>query len=144
MTYPLSACCFIRNTFTGGFMLPESMCQFLHLVDEMIIMDLGSTDGTIDFLQTVSGHNPKIKVILEGSFPYGDAGVFAHLANVLIDYCQNPNVLYWQSDEIWHENLLTQMEAKFEQGQFDLAFWRIQFANNFQYVKWFPHLVHRV
>ena len=106
MTYPLSATCFIRNTFDGGFMLPESLAQFLHLTSEVVIMDLGSTDGTIDFLQTVSAHNPKIKVILEGSFPYGDAGVFAHLANVLIDYCAYPNVLYWQTDRDWEMSLL--------------------------------------
>jgi len=140
----LSACCFIRNTFTGGFCLPESMAQFMPFVDEMVIMDLGSTDGTVEFLQDIANHNPKVKLILEHSFPYQDAGVFAHLANDLVDFCHNPHVIYWQSDEIWHENVLRLMQRKFEAGKFDLSFWRIQYANNFQYVKWFPHLVHRV
>lgn len=125
-------------------MLPESMAQFLPFCDEMVIMDLGSDDGTIQFLADVASYNSKVKVILEGSFPYNDAGVFAHLANVLIDFCANDNVIYWQADEIWHEDLLKLMEQRFEAGQFDLSFWRIQYANNFQYVKWFPHLIHAV
>lgn len=144
MIYPLSACCFIRNTFTGAFMLPETIAQFLPFVNEMIIMDLGSNDGTIDFLKEVSRHNPKIKIILEGSFPFTDAGVFATVANDLIDRCTYDHVLYWQADEIWHEDLLRLMDQRLEQGDYDLSFWRIQYANNFQYVKWFPHLVHRI
>ena len=144
MSYPVSACCFIRNTFKGAFMLPETMAQFLPLVDEMIIMDLGSDDGTIEFLYEVSSSNPKVKVILEQEFPFTDANVFATLANDLIGWCKYDNVLYWQADEIWHEDLLKLMAQRFERGEFDLSFWRIQYANNFQYVKWFPQLVHRV
>jgi glycosyltransferase involved in cell wall biosynthesis len=144
MRYPISACCFIRNTFTGGFCLPESMAQFMPFVDEMVIMDLGSTDGTVEFLQDIADHNPKVKLILEHNFPFTDANVFAHLANDLVDFCHNPHIIYWQSDEIWHHDLLRLMAKKFEAGKFDLSFWRIQYANNFQYVKWFPHLVHRV
>lgn len=144
MSYPLSACCFIRDTFSGGFCLPESLLQFMPFCDEIVVLDLGSTDGTIEFLREVANHNPKLKVILEGSFPYDDAGVFATLANTLVDFCKNPHVIYWQSDEIWHEDLLELMSQRFERGEFDLSFWRIQYANNFQYIKWFPHLVHRV
>lgn len=144
MTYPLSGCVFIRNTFSGAYMLPESLAQMLPFVDELVVMDLGSDDGTLEFLSDIVRYNKKIKVISEGSFPYQDAGVFATLANDLIDFCKNQNVIYWQSDEIWHENLLKLMLQKFDEGQFDLSFWRIQYKQNFQYVKWFPHLVHRV
>lgn len=142
--YNLSACAWIRNSFSGAYCLPETMCQFMHLADEMLIMDLGSTDGTLGFLIEVAKNNPKVKVISEAGFPRQDAGVFADLANELIDKCQNENVLYWQADEFWHEDLLALMEERFKLGQFDLSFWRIQFANNFQYPKWYPHLVHRV
>jgi hypothetical protein len=36
------------------------------------------------------------------------------------------------------------MEQRFHLGDFDLSFWRIQFRDNFQSIKWFPHVVHRV
>lgn len=143
MSYPVSACCFIRNTFKGAFMLPETMAQFLPLVKQMIIVDLGSDDGTREFLDEVSDY-PKIEVVYRDEFPFTDANVFATLANELIGMCRWPHVIYWQADEVWHEDLLKLMTQRFEAGQFDLSFWRIQYANNFQYVKWFPQLVHRV
>lgn len=119
------------------------MASLLPFVSELVIMDLGSTDGTLETLyQTLE--NPKIKIIREPEFPFTDAGVFADLANTLVDWCAYPQVLYFQADEIWHEQLLLLMEQKFQQRQYDLSFWRIQYRDNFQRVKWFPHLVHRV
>lgn len=143
MSYPVSACCFIRNN-SVGFCLYESLAGLMNLASEIVIMDLGSTDGTIDTLVDIANHNPKVKVILEAGFPETDAGVFATLANELIDWCKYDNVIYWQADEIWHEDLLRLMAQRFERGEFDLSFWRIQYANNFQYPKWYPHLVHHV
>ena len=142
MSYPVSACCFIRNN-SVGFCLYESMASLLPLCREMVIMDLGSDDGTLETLADIANHNPKVKLV-SGSFYNIDANVFATLANDLIAMCKYDNVLYWQADEIWHEDLLKLMEQRFERGEFDLSFWRIQYANNFQYVKWFPQLVHRV
>lgn len=143
MNYNLSACCFIRNTFKGAFCLWESMASFLPFVSEMLIMDLGSDDGTLEVLQDIASHNSKVRLV-SGSFYKIDANVFATLANDMIAMCTYDNVLYWQADEIWHEDLLKLMKQRFEAGQFDLSFWRIQYANNFQYVKWFPHLIHAV
>jgi len=143
MTYPVSACCFIRNN-SVGFCLWESLASLMPLCQEVIVMDLGSDDGTLEILKDISQSNPKIKVISMGSFPFTDAGVFATLANDLVALCHCENILYWQADEIWHEDLLKLMAQRFDRGEFDLSFWRIQYANNFQYVKWFPQLVHRV
>lgn len=143
MSYQLSACVFIRDTFTGAFCLFESMASVLHLVDEIIVMDLGSTDGTYETLAEIAGANPKVKLV-RGQWPEIDAGAFATLANDLVGLCANQRVLYLQADEIWHEHLLGLMEQRFEAGLVDLAFWRIQYRDNFQKVKWFPHLVHRV
>lgn len=106
-------------------------------------MDLGSDDGTLETLTDIARHNPKVKLV-SGSFTFTDANVFATLANDLIAMCRYNNVIYWQADEIWHEDLLRLMAQRFELGQFDLSFWRIQYRDNFQRVKWFPHLVHRV
>lgn len=144
MTYPISACVFIRNTFDGAFCIFESMASILPFVSEFIVMDLGSDDGTLEKLQEIADYNPKIKLVTRDKFPFNDANVFAVLANELIAMCQYDNVLYYQADEIWHEKLLLQMEKRFNKGEFDLSFWRVQFKANFQSLKWFPHIVHRV
>jgi len=144
MTYPVSACVFIRNNQDGAFCLWESMACLLPFVSEYIIMDCGSTDGTLEILKELEQANSKIKLVIRDKFPHNDASVFADLANELIDMCQYDNVLYHQADEIWHEKLLKQMEQRFERGEFDLSFWRVQFKANFQRLKWYPHIVHRV
>jgi len=144
VSYPVSACVFIRDTFKGAFCLFESMATLLPFVDEFVVMDLGSTDGTLEVLRDIVDANPKFKLIVEPEFPEEDAGVFATLANDLVAFCRNQAVLYYQADEIWHPDLLRLMEAEFQAGHYDLSFWRIQYRDNFQKVKWFPHLVHRV
>lgn len=145
MSYNLSACVFIRNTFEGAFCLFESMAMLMPLVDEFIVMDLGSTDGTLEILQAIESANPKV-IVYQDSFEdwKTDANVFAELANELIYHCRYNNVLYYQADEIWHEDLVTLMRHEFEQNNFDLKFWRVQLRENFQKIKWFPHFVHRV
>jgi hypothetical protein len=36
------------------------------------------------------------------------------------------------------------MKQKFDNNEFDLSFWRIQYQENWQKIKWCPHIVHRV
>lgn len=143
MSYNLSGCVFIRNTFKGAFCLFESMYQLLPLCDEFIVMDLGSDDGTLQVLREIEAANPKIQV-LEGRFHYYDAAVFATLANDLIALCNFPSVLYYQSDEIWHENLIDLTRQALDEGKRDLSFWRYQLKYNFQVIKQYPQVVHRI
>jgi glycosyltransferase involved in cell wall biosynthesis len=119
------------------------MYQLLPLCDEFIVMDLGSTDGTLEVLKEIENCNPKVQIV-QYEFPYQDAGVFATLANELIAMCKYDNVLYYQADEIWHENLVELTRQALDKGKRDLSFWRVQLKYNFQEIKWFPHPVHRV
>lgn len=143
MSYPVSACFFIRNAIMGAFCPFESLASVLPLVEEVLILDLISTDGTWELLQEIAQANPKIE-LHRRPWPKVDAGVFADLANDLIAMCKYPNVWYFQADEVPHENLLRKIKERFDREEFDLAFWRIQYGENFQKVRWFPHLVHRV
>lgn len=141
----ISACVFIKDTIDGAFCLFESLASILSLpqVTEYIILDLGSTDGTYQLLQEIAAANPKIK-LHTGDWPSIDAGAFAKLANDLVAMCSNDIVWYHQADEIWHEDLLPMVYNRLEAGQVDLAFWRIQYRENWQTIKWYPHLIHRI
>lgn len=143
MSYNLSGCVFIKDCFKGAFCLFESMHQLLPLCDEFIVMDLGSTDGTLETLKEIEAHNPKVRVV-NSNFYEQDAAIFAKLANDLIGQCSYDNVLYYQADEIWHETLVSLTRGALDQGYRDLSFWRIQLKYNFQLIKWFPHPVHRI
>lgn len=139
----VSAVTFIKDTFVGAFCLFESMASLLPYVDEMIILDLGSTDGTQDALRAISTVNPKV-MTLTSKFTRIDASAFADAANEAVAHAKFDNVLFWQADEIWHEQLLARMAEYFQAGKYDLSFWRYQLRDNFQRMKWFPHPVHRV
>src|SRR6185503_20776882 len=93
MTYAVSACCFIRNN-SVGFCLYESMASLLPYVSQMLILDLGSDDGTLEILHSIHRSNPKVDIVTLSEFPYEDAGVFATLANQLVEWCHHDNVLY--------------------------------------------------
>ncbi len=143
MSYNLSGCVFVRNTFKGAFCLFESMYQLLPLCDEFIVMDLGSDDGTLGALAQIASSNPKVRLV-HSTFYENDAAIFAKLANDLIGQCSYPDVLYYQADEIWHEDLVGVTRRALNQGERDLSFWRVQLKYNFQRIKWFPHPVHRI
>lgn len=139
----ISAVTFIKDTFIGAFCLFESMASLLPYIDEMVILDLGSTDGTQDALRAISMANPKIRT-LTSQFTREDASAFADAANEAVFHASHDNVLFWQADEIWHEDLLERMAGHFREDYYDLSFWRYQLRDNFQHMKWFPHPVHRV
>lgn len=139
----LSAVTFIKDTFVGAFCLFESMASLLPYVDEMVIVDLGSTDGTELALKAISEANGRIR-LLTSKFTVQDASAFADAANEAVSQAENDTVLFWQADEIWHENLLERMKNWLNEGRNDISFWRYQLRENFQHMKWFPHPVHRI
>lgn len=146
----LSICVFIKDNNEGAFGLWESMAQLMPLADEFFVLDLGSTDGTYEILKDLATKNSKLRVE-QGTFPINpvtgliDAGSFAEIPNAMIPTCKNDLVMCYQADEIYHEDLLKllvkRLETPIEKG---LSFWRYQLRDNFQKIKWFPHIVHRI
>jgi len=141
--HDISAATFIKDNISGAFCLFESMACYLHLVEDMTIIDLGSTDGTLRILQDIAATNPRIRVI-QSHFSKVDAGAFADVANDCVASWQRDSGLFWQADEIPHEDMLTLLDQKLSEGVRDLAFWRYQLKENFQLMKWPPHPVHRL
>ena len=148
----ITACCFIRDTYTGAFCLWESMAQIIPLVDEYIVMDCGSTDGTLEELANLAELNPKIKIVhgnLLRTYADGrpDNRVFADLANELVMMAKNEIVFYHQADEIFHEDLIKILREMLDDsgvGLKEVSFLRYQLKNNFQEMKWYPHVVKRI
>ena len=148
MLAKISACVYIRDSIELPFMLWESMSQLIPLVDEYIVMDLGSTDGTLETLKDLAARNRKIRLEY-GSFNLErKEKTFADLSNQLVGMAKNDLVLQHQADEIFHEDLVKVFAKELEAlsggipSDFKgLSFWRIQLENNFQRVKWYPHLI---
>lgn len=150
----ISVCCFIRDNDSCGFGLWESMASLMPFADEYVILDCGSTDGTLETLRRLQVQNPRLKVH-KSTFYYPDGGtdnkIFAVRANDVIALAENNLVLYHQADEIFHEDLLVRLQMELEKLADGIPadwpgmnFWRYQLQENLQVVKWWPHSVNRL
>lgn len=147
----VSGATFTRDTLTGGWPLFESIASFLPLVDEMLVVDMGSTDGTLEILEDLAKANPRIRVEHGDAFDKnaGDARAFAVAANDCMARADHDRILFFQADEVPHHGLLQTLSDRWnsdlpDREKYDLAFWRLQVCYNFQQILWLPHDVHRV
>jgi hypothetical protein len=134
---------FIRNAFDGGFPIFESMAAIMPIVDSFIIVDMGSTDGTLDVCNDIARANSRISIKHEQWSKTNTADTFADIANRCVELCPTQNVLFYQADEIFHENLIKNVRKEYEKGQYGLSFERIQLSHGMHIVKWLPHMVCR-
>lgn len=141
--HDISAATFIRDTIQGAFCLFESMASWLPLVDDMTIIDVGSTDGTLELLQDIAAANQHIRVV-QSRFSRIDAGAFADIANDCVAQWKHNTGIFWQADEIPHQNLLEMLDDALGEGANDMVLWRYQLKENWQIMKWPPHPVHRL
>jgi len=146
----ISVCVFVKDSIENPFCLWESMAILMPVAAEYIVMDLGSTDGTLETLKELAGKNPRIR-LEHGSFHTMDPSIFATLSNDLVGMAKNDLVLQHQADEIFHEDLVAMFCKEMEAvTNFSLSafpgrnFWRYQLKNNFQVMKWFPQAVNHL
>lgn len=133
---------FIRNAFDGGFPLFESLAMVMTVVDSCIVVDMGSTDGTLQVLEEIARSNPRITIKHE-KWTCTKPQAFADIANQCVAMCPTPHVYFWQADEILHEKLAEKVREFYKQGVYEMSFERIQLSHGGHVVKWLPHQVCR-
>ena len=97
----LSGISYIRNGLTCSYPILEALIQVEPYVDEFIISDGGSTDGTWELLQRMAARWSKIRLVQrEWQLGYGGAA-FREATDHAFSHAQGDWVLYVQADEIW-------------------------------------------
>lgn len=127
----------VYNALDGGYPIVEAIWSVWEYVDNLYVVDMESTDGTRELLESVG-----VKII-DGHWG-SNAGQTLADAHALHTQCDGDIILHFEADEIWSEDLIWEAIGLIGDGKTDLAVYRIQLEQNFQRCRWYPELVHRV
>jgi len=133
----ISGFSFGHNLIESGYPIVESIWSILDWVDELVVVDMESTDGTKKLLEKLGAK------VIDGKWG-NKAGETLADAHRLNNSCTGDIILHFEADEVWDENLIWEVSNLIEQGHQNLAVYRIQLEQNFQRCRWYPELVHRV
>jgi len=131
----ISGFTFIHNSIAGGYPLFEAIEAVTPYVDEIVVVDMASTDGTRERLEKI----PWVKVLPS---PWGKEARLA--AWELRKQCQGDVTIFFEADEVYDNKLVYNVRKEILRGNHNLAVYRLQLEQNFQRCKWYPIPVHRV
>lgn len=133
----ISGFTYIHNAIAGGYPLREAIFAIRDRVDDVVVVDCQSTDGTREWLQTLG------VMVIDGRWD-GRAGETLAAAHALNTKCAGDIIWHFEADEVFDETLAREVALEIEMGNYDLAVWRLQVEQNFQRVRWWPEPVHRI
>lgn len=128
---------FIHNAIESGYPIVECIDAVRPFVFELVVVDCQSTDGTRDLLEKLDVR------IIDGEWWQG-AGETLRLAHSQYAECDGDIILHFEADEYYDPRLAEQCVKLVGQGVTSQLVWRLQVSQNFQRIRWYPELVHRV
>ena len=146
MVNGISGFTFIHNALNGGYPVFEAMAVVLPYVNEMVVVDMASDDGTRELLDRVaaSANKGHIKIV-DGEWWPGKAGRCLSYAHSLHEqHCTHDMIWHFEADEVFGMDLAQYVYEDYMELPRDVAVMRIQLEQNFQRVRWYPEPVHRI
>lgn len=140
----ISAFSYVHDGVAGGYPFVEATMAVLPFVDEVVWVDAASTDGTGEALRRLAARWPDKVAVYETAWGAGAGETLARLHALHADLCRGDVVLHFEADEVWDPALASLACHEARGGAVDLQAWRVQVEQNFQRVRWHPHVVHRV
>jgi len=142
---PLVGFTFIHNALAGGYPVFEAIASVLPFVDRMEVLDLGCSDGTEAILNEINA-NPKICITkLPWELSLGPK-MLVKAWGYHEEVCTSGEVVWhFEADEVFDVCLADRIGCLVKhQEATSLACYRLQVEQNFQRVRWYPTLCHRV
>jgi glycosyltransferase involved in cell wall biosynthesis len=133
----ISAFTYAHNAMQGGYPIVEAVRAVQPHVSEVVAVDCQSDDGTREILERLGCR------VLNGRWRQG-AGQTLREAHSHYRECQGDVVIHFEADEVYDPALVEEIVKQVEKGRNSLAVWRVQVEQNFQRIRWYPELVHRV
>ena len=137
----ISAFCLTTNNVKYQFPFIESIKSFLEVVDEMIIVDGGSTDGTVEAIQAIG--DDRIKIIQDDDTKWEDDWTYwrmGHNFNRGLQECTGEWVLKFDTDYVLNERGTARFRGECLDGRkknkLAIAFTRLNYITaNKYYIK---------
>lgn len=128
---------FVHNALHAGYPIVEAIAIVKQFVDEVVVVDMESDDGTSELLASFN-----VKTI-PGKWANTAGEVLAE--NFLLnEECKNEGIIFFEADEVWQPSLVGQAMSEYLRHGGYVSVWRVQVEQNFQRIKWYPHPVTRV
>jgi len=134
----VSGMTFVHNAIESGYPIVEAIKAVEPYVDDVLVIDMESTDATRDHLFRMNVR------IAPGAWLPGEAGECLKQAHALHTLCRHDQIIHFEADEVWEDGLISYARSLIEDGVQDLEVCRLQVTQNWQRVRWYPTLVHRV
>lgn len=135
-----SAFTIVHDALRSGIPIVESISAVRDYVDEIVIVDMRSTDGTSDVLKRLG-----VKICTSPwPHPSNPRDTLNHAFELHSKICQGDTILFFEADEVYDDKLLQTIRWEIIIGHNNLAVYRLQLEQNFQRCRWYPIPVHRV
>ncbi|MHC4618403.1 MAG: glycosyltransferase [Planctomycetota bacterium] len=133
----ISGFSFVHDALTGGYPIAEAIRAVQPYVDEVVVVDMASTDGTRELLERLGVR------IVDGRWG-SEAGETLKAAHALHCHCKGDVIIHFEADEVYSDKLLKRIRGLIWEGVTDISVCRLQLEQNFQRCRWYPEPVHRV
>lgn len=137
----VSAVTAVYNAINGHMCLFENLINMSTLMDEILIVDLSSDDGTYEKLLQIAETNLKF-TILSSEKPNSFEDFESEMNNA-ISSARHERVIYFFANEVFPINLIAEIRKLFNDGYINMIFWEIEYKTNFQDIGKLPYLVRR-
>lgn len=140
----ISGFTFIHNAVESGYPIVESIRAVRPFVDEMVVVNMESTDGTLDLLNRMANIGDIDNIIL-GTWQPGAGGACLGENLLLNERCEGDIIWHFEADEVYSTELARRISWDLSNTiARDIVVWRLQVEQNFQRIRWYPQLVHRI
>jgi len=130
---------FIYNGVNAGYPFVQAIQAIQPYVDEMVVVDMESTDETRQVLEKLGVR------IIEGTWLPKQAGPCLSQNLLLNEECEHDIIWQCEADEVYAGDLARQVSYEIQENhRTEIAVYRLQVEQNFQRCRWYPTPVHRI
>ena len=135
----ISGFTYVHNALHAGYPIREAIRAVRPYVDEMVVVDADSDDGTLELL----GEMPEVDNVIQTEWG-ADAGETLKRLHAMHTLCKGDIIVHFEADEVFDSKLLDAIAEGVSTYSVDWLIPRLQVEQNFQRVRWYPEYVHRV